>query len=241
MANGQYIALSSALAAAKSLNIVANNLANVNTPGFKQERAAFSSFMVKASEGFAQTKGFGAMSETYNDLRAGALVHTGNPLDIAIDGPGFFSVDDGKGGELLTRSGNLRLATDGTLVDSGGRAVLTGSLPAQPQPVQINQTLGPVAINEQGEIVQGGTVLARLRIVDADPQSLTPVGSTSFSAAANSLRPVDASIRNEHLEQSNVNAVQAMTELIEIQRKNAKAYDIIGRYSKLDSKLMSTV
>jgi flagellar basal-body rod protein FlgF len=243
VANGQYLALSAALAAKRQLDVVANNVANVNTTGFKQMRATFQSFMVEPGEDFANTKGFVALASTQNDHAQGGLTQTGNPLDVALRGTGFFAVQS-EDGELLTRAGSFSMAPDGTLVDSQGRPVLSGNDEATAQRIVLGPDAGRVTINAQGDVSQGGTVIARLRVVDADLATLTPVGDSNFRAQAGTTRPAQVangqtSVVAEHLEQSNVNAILGMTQLIELNRNYSVAHKIMQRYEKVDSKLLA--
>ena len=107
MANGIYIGMSGAIAAQRRLDVVANNVANANTPGFRQQRAQFETFLVQTNDQRPIEKGFVAATATHTDDSAGAIMQTGNPLDVAIDGKGWFMVKDANGQSLLTRSGNF--------------------------------------------------------------------------------------------------------------------------------------
>ena len=113
------------------LEVVANNVANVNTAGFKQTRIAFQDFLVKEGPDGITDKGFSAMALTQTDLTAGGLQPTGNPLDVALSGPGFFMVR-GPDGDTLTRNGSFRISADGTLVNANGMTVLGGRHLGQP-------------------------------------------------------------------------------------------------------------
>lgn len=241
MANGVYIAMSAAIAAERQLSVTANNLANVNTTGYKQTRATFDSYLVGTLDGSPEQKGFTAMSMTQADMAIGDLEATGNPLDAALTGPGFFVVETPTG-QQLTRSGNFQVADDGTLVTALGHPVMTGTGTAGYSPVRIDPSAGPVTLGSRGEVAQGGTMLATLAVVDVDQQSLTKVGDTAFAAPAEAYVAVDSpSISSGHLERSNVNAIRGMIELIGATREYERSAKIMSKYRSLDRDAMDIV
>ncbi|TPV95498.1 MAG: flagellar hook basal-body protein [Myxococcales bacterium FL481] len=241
MANGVYIAMSAAVAAERQLSVTANNLANVNTTGYKQTRTAFDAYLVKTLDGAPEEKGFTAMSLTQSDLRAGALETTGNPLDAALAGPGFFVVQT-PDGEQLTRAGSFRLNEQGTLVTALGHPVLTGSGAGRRAPIQIDPGGGPVTLGSRGEVAQAGTVLASLAIVNVDPSSLTKVGDTAFRAPAEAYIDVgDPIMSSGYLERSNVNPIRGMIELIGATREYERSAKIMSKYRSLDRRTLEIV
>src|ERR1700742_1132333 len=117
-----YVALAAQVALQKELETVANNVANANTAGFKADRSFFESFM-EPLQGPGGGVSFVQDAATYIDQASGPIEVTGNSLDLALDGQGFFAVATAVGTEY-TRNGHLRVGPDGSLVDSNGRAVL---------------------------------------------------------------------------------------------------------------------
>jgi flagellar basal-body rod protein FlgF len=202
-----------------ALEIVANNLANLNTTGFKEERAFFSYL----SESLDNQNGPRGLSEVVNRaVRAqgslnqseGSLAATGRELDIAIEGNGFLAVQT-PGGERYTRNGNLHSNSQSLLSTSEGYPVIGVS----GRPI----TLGPglVTINENGDVSLDGEHIDRLKVVGIDDYSrLTKEGSSLFVYNSETAPTINnnAGIRSGFLEQSNVNAVASMVRMVDILR-----------------------
>src|SRR5262245_13191792 len=155
MADGIYSALSGALARSTHLDVVANNLANAATTGFKADRVTFAEKLAKAS-GSAAGESFAVVGDVATDLAAGPLMSTGNPLDVALDEGAFLTVETPRG-ERFTRDGRLALGPGGLLVTSSGLPVLDGS--------GRRITVAPgaaAAIDADGTLRADGDALARL-------------------------------------------------------------------------------
>ncbi len=200
--------LDSALSALKywrtKNQIVANNLANVGSPGFRAQ-VVFAELL----------PGERPEARTALDLKPGALNETGGPLDLAIDGNGFFVVDT-PAGERLTRRGSFQLDEHGYLVDPSGHLVLgeTGIIAIPPD--------GHIAINDAGEILVGDEVIDRLRISrPEDGTTMTPEGGALLrpEGRLESVWPEQRGVRQGFLEDSNVNSLEGLTDLITIQRR----------------------
>ena len=240
MANGQYIALSAAVATSKQLAVVANNLANVNTTGFKQSRTAFEDYLKKSLNGETPTKGQVVLAETRVDLSHGPVEATGNSLDVALQSEGFMLVQSEQG-EHLTRAGALTVSSDGYLVDLRGNRVMSGTWPNL-APIRVPADNRPIQINASGEVERDGTVIAKITVVTTDPKTLTPTGNGLFRAPQETLTQVNQpSFLSGYLEKSNVNAIRGMIDLIELNRQYTNSYKLMDKYSKLDSKTMSIV
>ena len=217
-----YISATGALAQSRRLEVISNNLANVDTPGFKQDFTVMQSRHAEAIErGEADASrnpvnnvGGGVLVEsTQTDFSGGALEHTSIPTDFAIDGEGFFQVlRDGQ--TMLTRAGKFRLSHDGHLLSAQGDPVLTpdgGEIVLQPNV--------PWSLNENGVIQQGGNKIP-LGIVK--PQSLgdlVKVGHNYFSPLAE-VTPVTGRTRvvSGYVEKSSVQPTESMMQLIETSR-----------------------
>jgi flagellar basal-body rod protein FlgF len=184
--------------------IVSNNLANADTAGFKAERI------------------FGRMigdqvpvADTATDLRAGALSETGQPLDLALGGQGFFVVDT-PNGERLTRGGSFTLDASGTVVDSSGRALLGENGPIVAS--------GPVVIDKTGSVKVNGTVVDRLRVenVPANVRMQHEAGTLFVPDPSRTPQPNEERlVRQGSIEQSNVGTIDSMVDLISVQRAYA--------------------
>lgn len=240
MANGIYIGMSGAIAAQRRLDVVANNVANANTPGFRQQRAQFETFLVKTNDQRPIEKGFVAATGTWTDDTGGAIMQTGNPLDVAIEGKGYFAVRGANGQPLLTRAGNFHLGADGTLLDTIGNAVLSGP-GGSGGPITLRPEGGQPSVGSDGSISQDGTVVATLSLVDVDPSKLQPVGNTHFSTApANMLPLANATVAGGALESSNVNPVRGLVELVQLTQDFQSSQKVMAEYRRLDQRLLSS-
>lgn len=182
--------------------IAANNLANANTQGFKAERA------------FARVLGDAIpVAEIATDHKAGALSPTGNPLDLALGGEGFFVVETPQG-ERLTRSGSFRLDADGRIVNQSGHALLGEGGP-------LVVTGGAVSVDAAGAVTVDGKEVGKLRVETVPAGTrMAHQGGTLFvpDGARTPVPPEQRVVQQGFLEDSNVNTVGSMVDLISIQR-----------------------
>ena len=217
MDSGYYAACAGFAAQNQALELVANNLANLGTAGYRGQQATFRSLltgggMVAWNPLNTAVNDFGVLNGSRIDLASGSLTATGNPLDLAIAGKGFFAVQSAQG-VLYTRNGGFHRTPDGLLVTSEGDAVLgeqgTVSVPN-----------GAAAVSSDGTISVDGAVVAKLRIAEFAPDTpLTAAGNALYSAPAGSALPAaSSSVRQGMLEESNVSPVEATVQLITIQR-----------------------
>jgi len=203
------------------LEIIANNLANVNTTGFKRDR----SFLKVLQQSIPTADGTATEDvqqvRQYTDFSQGSLNKTGNPLDVAIKGRGFMVVET-PNGIRYTRNGNFQLSTDGTVVTSEGFPVLGQAGRIRfPNVERVQQ--GTVSIAGSGEIMLDKETIGQLRIVDFEkPQLLQKDHQSLFIADPG--QPViektesDTSIRQGYLEDSNVDGIEEMIAMIELTR-----------------------
>lgn len=201
--------------------VVANNLANVSTPGFKGEKVFH-----RLLEGVEV-----AVLDAATDRSQGALQQTGAALDLALEHDGFFVVETAEG-EQLTRGGSWRLNSDGYLVDPQGARVLGEYDPrgGDREPVRIPLDASTIRIERDGSVIVDGAQLARLR-VESVPQEtrLEHVGEGRFLAPVTraSIPIEERAVRQGALEDSNVGSVDSLVELIEIQRAYANVQKAI--------------
>ncbi|SHK18091.1 flagellar basal-body rod protein FlgF [Rhodothermus profundi] len=192
---------------------LANNLANVNTAGFKQARL-FVEALNERLDAERAPRSDRRLTQ-WNDMTQGALEHTGNPLDVAIEGDGFFVViDETTGAAFYTRAGQFRLDAEGYLRTLDGLLVEGEEGPIQLLPHERTRSL---SISQDGVLRADEREVARLRIVQfARPEALQRVAGARFTAPDQEPQPVEAPrLRPGFLESSNVNPVLAMTEMIE--------------------------
>lgn len=220
-----YSALSGAFGALHRLDVVANNLANVNSTGFKRERVSY--------EATGPSEAYSRVAEGLYDQRDGALATTGNNLDVALRGTGWLLVDGvpGTAGPVLTRDGRLHIDPDtGVLRNASGGAVLGLEGPIS---VPLDQTVsidddGTVRASEEGPIDV-------LRVVDAPAR---PLGENNWSAVG-VLTDKEPQIVSGALEKSNVQPTVAMVELIEASRTFEMLQNVMRTSDELDSRLNS--
>jgi len=221
MQNTLLIGLSRQVALGRELDVVANNIANVNTTGFKADGSIFEEFLnsnARADQtgnrvSFVRDRG------TWHDLSSGAVEKTGNPLDIAIDGKGFLVVQTPRG-ERYTRNGSFQISNTGELVTSEGSQVMGEAGPIKFQPTDNQISIsgdGTISVREGNATTdsQRGT----LRMVTLDAANLKKDGGSTFSTVNGTPAPTKESrIMQGMVEKSNVRAVVEMTRMIEVTR-----------------------
>jgi flagellar basal-body rod protein FlgF len=217
MDSGYYAACAGLAAQTDALELVAHNLANLNTVGYRGEQATFHSLLaggaiVAANPLNAAVNDYGVLGGSRLDLNAGSMVSTGNPLDLAIAGSGFFVVQSPQG-FVYTRNGGFHLTPAGQIVTAQGDAVL-----GQQGPIIL--PTGNVAVSDDGTVSVDGTVVEQLRLAEFSPNTnLEALGNTLYAAPSGSaLVPASSSIRQGMLENSNVSPVEGAVQLITVQR-----------------------
>ncbi|HEX3437211.1 MAG TPA: flagellar hook basal-body protein [Pseudacidobacterium sp.] len=217
MDSGYYAAFSGLLARTEALDAAASNLANANTSGFRAQREYFRDAIVGPdalnSQVNQMVNNYGVLGGNLLYLGQGALSHTGNALDLAIEGSGFFGVQ-AKQGIRYTRDGSFRRAIDGTLVTASGEPVLN----AQNKPIQI--PTGDVTVGVDGVISVGDAVAGKVAAFDIPASGLIPEGTNRYSTT-NGTKPAvtSASIHQGALESSNQDVIQGTVNLILVQRQ----------------------
>ena len=228
MSYGLYAAVSGSMVQEKRMEILSNNLANVNTSGFKEDRPIFREFYNKvnntimlidtASQGnsmLAQKMDMGYLtfSGVKTDFSAGDMKYTGNPLDVAISGPGFFAVNTPRG-ELYTRMGNFSLNDRGELVTHEGY-----TLKGKGESIKIEGT--EITIDRKGAVTVDGVNIDTLKLVDfEDCTALRKVGDNLFEnrEGGNEKKADECEIKHQTLELSNINIVKEMVKMIDVLR-----------------------
>lgn len=221
MDNSLLVSLSQQLAAYRSMDVIANNLANVSTPGFKRESAKFEEFIthVAPSEGQTgqQALSFVKDAGVSRDISQGSIESTGAPLDLAINGKGYFTVQTSNG-MRYTRDGHFTLDANGQVVTSEGYALQgdSGAITITPddQNIKIGQD-GTIS-----SIVNGiSNQIGKLQVSDfADDSALTKQGDNLYSSSQSPTVAADSVIRQGALESSNVQPVLEISHMIEVMR-----------------------
>jgi flagellar basal-body rod protein FlgF len=218
MSSGFYAAYSGLLARTEALDSTASNLSNSGTEGFRAEREYFRSTIMGPDALNSQlnrtVNDFGVLGGNKLDLGQGSLAPTGNPLDLAIEGQGFFAIQTAAG-VRYTRDGQFKRAIDGSLTTVQGDPVLN----AQSQPIRI--PVGDVTVSSDGVISVGGGVAATLGLWKfASADALSPEGTSRYAPSGSSKpTPATAAIHQGSLEGSNQDVIQGTLQLILVQRQ----------------------
>ncbi|OIQ51362.1 Flagellar basal-body rod protein FlgG [Pseudodesulfovibrio hydrargyri] len=235
------------------MSSIANNLANVNTSAFKKDKLAFHDTFVRFAhdylvdertyirgkklfpEGHIMAKA--RLSAQQADLSQGSLENTGNQLDFAVSGPGFFSIQ-GDNEMLYTRAGNFVTDADGMLRTVDGNPVMVDG-----GPLVIPQG-GRVQVDDEGNVMVNGVPAGAFDLVDfPDPTQLERVGSNSYRGldGAVGVPSEDAEVAQGFIEKSNVEVVTEMVSMIETQRAFTMYTKMIQADNELDNKLITQV
>jgi flagellar basal-body rod protein FlgF len=226
MENMLLVGLSRQMTLERQMDVVANNVANVNTNGFKADRSLFEEYLRSGAheDNFARSDrrvSFVQDRGSFKDFAAGNTELTKNPLDVSIDGGGFLVVQT-PAGERYTRDGGLQINNLGQLVTAGGNPVMGTSGPIVLQPTDKQISIAPdgnvTVLEGTGRI---DSVRGKLRIASfADPQKLVKEGNNLYSAGQGVVAQPDTAsrVRQGFIEKSNVNSVHEMSRMIEITR-----------------------
>ena len=243
MENTLLIGLSRQTVLERQLDVVANNIANVNTAGFKSDQSLFEEYLMPGAHednfngrdrrvSYVQDRG------TYRDFSQGPTEQTGNPLDVAITGNGFLVVQTA-GGERYTRDGGLQMNSQGQLVTASGDPVLGTSGPIVFQPTDHDINVSP---DGTVTVVEGSgrtdSLRGKLRLVSfADAQKLLKEGANLYSGEGDAAQPdLKSQVQQGYIEKSNVNSVVEMSRMIEVTR----AYTQIATMLQQESDLHKT-
>ena len=251
MSGDIYLAASAALAYEKRLEVVANNLANVNTAGFKRDNVSFQAYMLNHAGSpaavnppypqAASPESFWVEYKSRTDFSPGFLRQTGNPFDLALNGKGFFSVQS-PDGELYTRRGNFSLSPEGMLVTEEGWPVMGDGGEIRVAGGSSDRRTLDVTVGEDGALQVNGSKVGRLLVSDFPaPDSLTKVNGCYFKAGSDPEPMKDFRMAQGFLEMANVEAVQLMTEMIEIHRGYESYQRVIRSIDELNSKSINEV
>jgi len=224
MDSGYYAACTGLAAQTQALELIANNLANLSTTGYRAQQATFRSLLTGPSSVSlnplnAVINNFGLLSGTRTDLTPASLTATGNPLDLGLSGSGFFVVKTGQQ-VLYTRNGSFHVAPNGQLTTADGSAVLAEQVNLLNPPVPVSVPAGAISISSDGTVSVDGAIVAKLRLAEFSPAtSLTAEGNSLYSAPPNSEAPATATTVHEAmLENSNVSPTLSIVQLIMAQR-----------------------
>jgi flagellar basal-body rod protein FlgF len=224
MDQGMYTAAAGAIAMEERINIISNNIANLNTTGFKKDQMTFEQFQKSLDTSMLYTGQYKTIPidvipiSSSIDLTPGVPVKTVNPLDVAIMGDGFFVLNT-ENGPRYTRAGSFQLSTENTIITPQGYAVQGDG-----GDITIDPTKSTIVIDSQGKITQDNDDLSTLQIVNIPAEALVREGNNLFSVKAGfTPEPTETpSVIQGSLETANVEPINEMVEMIAASR----AYDI---------------
>jgi flagellar basal-body rod protein FlgG len=237
MNSGMYAAVSGNIVSMQRMEVIANNLANINTVGFKKDRLIFETMLNSVNN---PTQSAGTVTdapvlsdyEVDTDFSAGSLKQTGNPLDLALDGSGFFVVNTPQG-KAYTRQGNFHLDNAGKVVTSDGYEVQGGG-------GAITIKGGTVDINQKGEVSVDGEQVATLSMVDFPrPYQFQKIGSAMFMPSDPKITGqtvTGTNVKQGTLEDSNVQPLTELANLIETNRLFETCVKTIQSYDSMANK-----
>jgi flagellar basal-body rod protein FlgF len=232
LADGIYVGMAAAAARAEQLESIADNLANIETPGFKASHPAFQSFLPPRA-GASSDKVSTAAVGTGTDLSPGSVVTTDNPLDVLPKEDAFMMVQT-TAGPAYTRNGRIVVSPDGFLT-AGGR-ILIG---ASGEPIQIPVGATPL-ISERGAVMVGNVELDRLALFKIQGPA-AHVGPSLYTAGAGGAvvpASIDNGVSTGQLEMANATALDATVQMIGAQRQFETAMQAIQTYRRLDDRVI---
>ncbi len=239
MSSASHIALSHQQSLLNKMDIIANNIANASTPGHQGEQSMFVEFLTKAENGdpVAYVQDIAVLRDT----SVGPIAPSGNPLDVAINGQGYFVVEKTGAddeGLFYTRNGSFRLDTDGQLVTNTGAVVMSeGDLPIVFAPGETQ-----ITISRDGTVSTENGTIGRLRIVTFDnEQDMQKAGDGLLTTEQDPLEAAAASVEQGMLEGSNVKAVVEMTEMIKVMRTYQGAAQLIESEDERQRRAIQTL
>jgi flagellar basal-body rod protein FlgF len=241
LSTGIWMAASGASAQMTALDATANNLANATTPGYKAQQAVFQEHLVSAmlaGSGQKEMRYVG-VAEVASDVRTGPLQATQRPLDVAIDGEGYFAVQT-PSGERFTRAGGFQVGPTGQLVTAQGYGVLS----AGGGPLSVPPDAKTVSIAADGMLRVDGEDAGQLKLVSfEDPRGLELAGEQLLrpSSRSGAARPAGVTLQTGALELPNVSIVKGMTDLVSATRAFEALEKAVETFSQLDHRAANDI
>lgn len=240
MNRGIYPLLSGGIAQEMKLEMVSNNLSNINTIGYKKDKAIFKSYLPIYNEPYAgqesyfgKDKAFVEYDRSVIDLSGGPIKNTGNKLDLAIDGDGFFAIEKA-GNTRYTRNGNFSLDDQRRIVTQDGNPVL-----GEGGAIQLPE--GEITVDENGTVYAGNQEAGRLRIVTLSNQDSIVKEGESLVSGGSEQPSEKFSIAQGALEQSNVNTIEEMAFMIEVLRGYESYQKVIQTIDEINSRSVTEI
>ena len=234
MSNGIYASLARQVGLAREMEVVANNIANVSTTGYRSDRAIFSEYIVRTGQD-SPSLSMGSLTAHAFDLSPGDIRATGGRYDFAIQGEGFFLLETERG-QRLTRSGAFELSAEGNLVTPDGDRVLGFG----GNEIAIPEGTRDVTVASDGAISADGQLLDRLGIVRPEGQLQRDTG-TLFISEDGTAPFEEGRVLQGALEQSNVSPVLEVARMIEVQRAYEAGQTLLEKEDQRLTQLVEAV
>jgi len=250
MENTLLVALSRQMSLERQIDVIANNVANVNTTGFKANKSLFEEYLNTGAreDNFTVSDrrvSFVQDRTAYHDFSQGPLEKTGNPLDVSVEGKAFIAVQT-PNGERYTRDGSFQINAQGQLVTNGGNIVqgTNGPITFQPTDREIKISAEGTITVREGIVTQFDSIRGKLKLVKFDsPQRLTKEGANLYAAPAGVAAQPDvaARVNQGFVEKSNVSAVAEMTRMMEVMRTYQSVASLMQQQSDLRKTAIQTL
>ena len=241
MDNTVYVGLSHQMALSRHLEVIANNIANMNTTAFKAERVSFREYLADETE--TAVEGFEQLSFVYDvgvsrSLQEGEFISTQAPMDFAIKGPGFFTVMTPSGEERYTRNGNFALNGTGVLVTASGNPVLD----IAGNEIVIDSQDTSFTVAEDGTVTTSAGVIGRINLVEfSDEAAMEKLGEGLFSTTEAPQPALNPHIEQGMLENSNVTPILEITNMIDVLRNYQATSRLLKDYEDLQRRTVQTL
>jgi flagellar basal-body rod protein FlgF len=236
MDNSIYIALSRQIVQFQDMETTANNIANANTPGYNAQKMVFSQHLVDNGK-TGEKDAYADAPYSYRDTSNGATQLTGNPLDLAINGPGYFMVETPLGNRY-TKAGAFQIDPQGTLINTNGYPVL-GNDNSQ---IAIPLGARTIEINALGQITADGQTVGQVGVVEfANEQALTRFGNSLYGAEETPQPAQTARVVQGAIEASNVNGVTELVRVMQLSRSFGSTSKFIETMYDLERKVSATM
>jgi flagellar basal-body rod protein FlgF len=234
MENALLVGLSAQIALRRNMDIIANNLANVSTTGFKREAPMFEELLaeIQADTGSMREVSFVRDWGVLRDMTSGALLQTGSAFDVAVEGDAMLVVRTDRG-ERYTRDGHMKLNAQGQIVTADGSPVVGDG-----GPISVPPNTTEIKIAQDGTITAGAETVGRFRLVKFPPGALHKEGKNLFSADVPPEPPTNARILQGMIERSNVEPVVEMTQMIEVMRAYQHSSETLSATDELMRKAL---
>jgi flagellar basal-body rod protein FlgF len=235
MQTSDYVLLTRQSGLMREMQVVANNVANVSTTGFRREGVVFAEHIVRTGEGSIS---MGHLRARITDPRQGALAMTGGQLDLAIEGEGYFLVRTPEG-DRLTRAGAFMVSDVGDVVTPDGHPLLD----AGGAPLAVPADAGPVSVGPDGTVSTPLGPIGQIGLVrPVAPLTTLREGGTRFDPGPEGFEPaIEGRILQGHLEASNVSAVDEITRMIEVQRAYELGQSFLDKEDRRVRNLIETM